>query len=185
MCRCVDLICLLCACAQHCTCTLTKPAYWIYRSFPDWKPEDNRTLPASLPHRSVVVASPVATAPTCSRLVVLMETHQRSWKIDRSERDSRRKNKPGILCYCTAALLISSLLPFSALSHVSFPSCRKWRPKWSTACRRCCNSLHPTKVSPSEHICSFEGVLIHISGVCRYTLPDVEYSSCDESSTDT
>lgn len=131
MCRCVDLICLLCACAQRCTCTLTKPAYWIYRLDPDWKPEDNRTLPASLPRRSV---SCCFTRDNGAYLLTSRCSHGNTSKEleDWQKRERQREEKQAwdtLLLYCCTL----DFLSVTALSHVSFPSCRKWTPKRSTA----------------------------------------------------
>lgn len=110
-------------------------------------------------------------------LTVLMETHQRSWKTDRSRERGGKQAWDTLLLYCCTLYCPRC---FSrrwqwALSHISSPFCWRWRPKWNTLCRCCFAALKfkapesPTQPAQTAHFSRFQGTPIHISVVWRYS----------------
>jgi len=122
-----------------------------------------------------------------------METHQRK---DRQKRERQRgKNKPETLCYRTVALLIVSVAFFSydgKRCHTSLSPSVEGKDKsgtqqvgavalsWNSS-----RSSHPLSLHEPKTFVGFRVCLYIFQWFCKYSLPHVEYSLCDENRTDT
>lgn len=102
-------------------------------------------------------------------LTVLMETHQRSWMIDRNW-ERGEKNKLEIFCYCTVALLIVPVAFLSGDSktcHISLsPSVGgedQSRTQQECAVVLCCwNSRHSSRPLNQHKLHAFVSFRVHL-----------------------
>lgn len=98
-------------------------------------------------------------------LTVLMETHQRSWKIDRNRERGGKQAWDALLLYCCTLYCPCC---FSrrwqwALTHISFLLCWRWRPKWIPVCRCCC-TMFKSKAPKSPNSASINCTFLSVSG---------------------